>query len=154
MINYHLGKSNGLVKRVSAVCPGPNIAYFSKIATLQEMADHIYGRINLRNSAYRPHMFIKELKMYIDYLIKEVKKAAKEPTEKQRQHFTEFKNNMFDGIAYYQELFPRIKTESEDFRAQMLKELEDFKVKLEDFIREYRHSFIALSVIRSAIVSA
>lgn len=142
MINYHLGKGNGLVKRFSAVCPGPNIAYFSKIATLQEMVDHIYGRINLRNSTYRPNMFIKELKMYVDYLIKEVKKAAKEPTEKQRQYFTEFKNNMLDGIAYYQELFPRIKNESEEFRAQMLKELGEFKTKLEDFVIEYRHSFI------------
>ncbi len=153
MINYHLGKGNGTVKRFSAVCPGPNIAYFSKIATLQEMVDHIYGRINLRNSTYRPHMFIKELKMYVEYLIKEVKKAAKEPTEKQRQYFTEFKNNMFEGIAYYREFFPKIKNESEEFRAQMLQELEDFKIKLEDFISQHRHYFIASPVLRSVTAS-
>src|SRR3989338_829698 len=154
MINYHLGKGNGLVKRVSAVCPGPNIAYFSKIATLQEMVDHIYGRINLRNSTYRPHMFVKELKMYIDYLIKDVKKVAQEPTEKQKQYFTEFKNNLLNGIAYYQDLFPRIKNESEEFRAQMLKELKEFKGKLEDFISEYHHSFVASSAAQSVVASA
>ncbi|MCP4703448.1 MAG: hypothetical protein GY865_02465, partial [candidate division Zixibacteria bacterium] len=30
-----------------AVCCGPNITNFSKIATLEEMVDHIYGRISL-----------------------------------------------------------------------------------------------------------
>ena len=52
----------------SAVCPGPNIAYFSKIVTLKEMADHIYGRTNLVTDPNRPNMFIKELGLYVDYL--------------------------------------------------------------------------------------
>lgn len=50
-------------ERFSAVCPGPNLAYFSKIVTLKEMVDHIYGRCNLLNETPRPHMFIKELRM-------------------------------------------------------------------------------------------
>jgi hypothetical protein len=44
-------------------CPGPNLAYFSKISTLKEMVDHIYGRINLLDNRPRPHMFLKELGM-------------------------------------------------------------------------------------------
>ncbi|MBT5954279.1 hypothetical protein HOG98_06120, partial [bacterium] len=33
----------------SAVCPGPNLANFSKISSLKEMIGHIYGRLNLLN---------------------------------------------------------------------------------------------------------
>ena len=95
MIGYHLG--NGAV-RFTAVCPGPNMEYFSKIVTLQEMVDHIYGRMNLLNATYRPHMFIKELKMYVEYFIKEVQKTLPDPSEKQRQYFNEFKKNIFEEL--------------------------------------------------------
>ncbi len=32
------------------ICPGPNLAYFSKIFSLEEMVGHIYGRLNIINS--------------------------------------------------------------------------------------------------------
>src|SRR5690606_32327118 len=37
------------VKNLTAVtiCPGPNISYFSKVSSLQEMTDHIYGRSSI-----------------------------------------------------------------------------------------------------------
>ena len=57
----------------TAVCPGPNIAYFNKISTFKEMVSHIYGRLNLiQNPESRPHMFIKEFKMYISHFEKEI----------------------------------------------------------------------------------
>ena len=55
----------------ATVCCGPGIVDFSKIATLRQMVDHIYGRISLITSTERPHMFIKELGLYIDYLRRE-----------------------------------------------------------------------------------
>ena len=45
LINHQIGSPNA--KRFTAVCPGPNIAYFSKIASLEEMIDHIYGRAKI-----------------------------------------------------------------------------------------------------------
>src|ERR1019366_6549314 len=51
-----------------AICPGPNLAYFSGIFSLKEMVDHIYGRINILNAVKRSNMFVNELKMYVDYL--------------------------------------------------------------------------------------
>jgi len=123
------------VKRFSAVCPGPNLAYFSKVATLKEMVDHIYGRINLLNKTYRPHMFIKELKMYIEYFMKEVNKCL-EPTEKQREYLNEFNKNLLEGMEYYKSLFPKMIDETSDFRTQMLHELEEFKSKLERFVAQ------------------
>ena len=147
IIKHHLG--NGAL-RFTAVCPGPNLAYFSKISTLEEMVDHIYGRLNLLNATYRPHMFIKELKMYVDYFIKEVKKSLDEPTEKQRQYLLEFKNNLMEGIEYYKTLFPKMVDESVEFRAKMMEELQGFREQLESFVEG--HSFFSPSnALQSAV---
>jgi hypothetical protein len=129
------------IKKFSAVCPGPNMAYFSKIATLKEMADHIDGRMSLLNKTYRPHMFIKELKLYIDYFIKETQKTI-EPTEKQKEYFTEFKKNLCEGMEYYRTLFPEMDVPA-DLHAAMTRELEEFQKMLDDFISRHRHIFPA-----------
>jgi hypothetical protein len=51
-----------------AICPGPNIAWFNRSYSLDEMVDHIYGRIESLVPEERPHMFAKELEMYVDYM--------------------------------------------------------------------------------------
>ena len=56
----HKGEEQGV-----AVCPGPNMAYFSKELSLKEMVHHIYGKTNIMTDMNRPHMFIKELKMVV-----------------------------------------------------------------------------------------
>jgi hypothetical protein len=53
-----------------AVCPGPNIAWFNRIYSLQEMIDHFYGRRASLVPVERPHMFAKELVMTVDYFEK------------------------------------------------------------------------------------
>ncbi|HLF18717.1 MAG TPA: hypothetical protein VI749_07485 [Candidatus Omnitrophota bacterium] len=123
-------------KHFPAICPGPNIAYFSKIATLREMVDHIYGRLNLLNSTYRSNMFVKELKIYIDYFIKEFDKIVHAPTEKKLQYFREFQNNMLEGIEYYKELFPKMVEQTEEYRLQAIEEIEELKTRLEDFVEQ------------------
>ncbi len=133
---------NPAKKKVAAVCPGPNIAYFSKIATLAEMVNHIYGRTNLIDNTYRPHMFINELKMYVDYLKNEVKKCLPEPTTKEVQYLKEFKNNLFDGMEYYKTLFPQMLEETEEFRQKMSEELTRHKQILEELITTHRHLFL------------
>lgn len=51
-----------------AICPGPNIAWFNRQYSLDEMTDHIYGRNISLVPAERPHMFAKEMVMYVDYV--------------------------------------------------------------------------------------
>jgi hypothetical protein len=128
------------VKRFPAICPGPNLAYFSKIMTLKEMVDHIYGRTNVLNDTYRPNMFVKELKMYIDHFVKEVQKSLP-PSEKQVKYFIEFKSNLLNGIEYYLELFPKMVHETAEYRQKALEELETFRKKLDDFAAEYSSIF-------------
>lgn len=152
-ICHDLGESavinHGIPTKVpgfSAVCPGPNLAYFSKIVTLKEMCDHIYGRINLITHPQRPHMFIKELRMYIDYLRKDIEKSMDGLNDHKTKYFTEFKNNLLVGIEYYGKLFPQMTGETMEFRARTLNELEECRQKLVRMVDEYARAFVPTSV--------
>lgn len=92
-----------------SVCPGPNMAYFSKKSTLQEMVGHIYGKNNLLNDTYRPNMYVKELGMYIDYLNKEINNTEPEAiNERKLKYFNSFKANLLSGIEYYKTMLPKL----------------------------------------------
>ena len=82
------------------ICPGPNIAHFSKLVSLQTMTDHIYGRTNIMADATRPHMFISELNLYITYLAEELQNEVA-PDAKKKKYYEGFCRNLLDGIAYY-----------------------------------------------------
>jgi hypothetical protein len=91
------------LKKLPAVtiCPGPNIVYFSKEVSLQQMTDHIYGRSNLIEDDTRPHMFINELFIYIKYLKEELLEAATKMDAKKEKYFESFKQQLVNGINYY-----------------------------------------------------
>ncbi|MEQ1585627.1 MAG: hypothetical protein ABL895_07105 [Cyclobacteriaceae bacterium] len=84
------------------ICPGPNIAYFSEVVSLRQMTDHIYGRVNLVEGVERPHMFIKELNLYINYLKEQVDNAGQD--EKRIQYCIKFSENLLEGINYYKSI--------------------------------------------------
>lgn len=100
-INYN----TAFVKNLNAVtvCPGPNIAHFERTVSLRTMIDHIYGRTNIIPNPERPHMFIAELQLYINYLKEEIRKTAA-PDEKSRKYRETFCQNLLNGIAYYRNL--------------------------------------------------
>lgn len=95
------------LKKLTAVtiCPGPNIVNFSKIASLREMADHIYGRKNVMQPADRPAIFVAELRLYIDFLKKEIKQKN-QPTTRDFKNWERFSKNLLEGIAHYRESLP------------------------------------------------
>ncbi|MEN8248761.1 MAG: hypothetical protein ABFS32_07495, partial [Bacteroidota bacterium] len=70
-----------------SICPGPNLAYFSRLMNLKEITDHIYGRINVITRTDRPNMFVKELNMYIDYLGNKIEEAKVSMNDKQEKYF-------------------------------------------------------------------
>jgi hypothetical protein len=113
-----------------AICPGPNLAYFSKVATLKEMVDHIYGRINLITHPNRPNMFIKELSLYIDYLHKKIDESINNFTNQKDELYSTFRKNLIDGIEYYNSLIPNITEEAENVRNKIQKDLELLEEKL------------------------
>lgn len=81
-----------------AICPGPNIAWFDRIYSLKEMVDHIYGRGSSLVPANRPHMFAKEIVMYVDYFEKLVSRTGGTP--KELKSLEEFKVNLEHGMNY------------------------------------------------------
>jgi len=113
-----------------AICPGPNLAYFSRIYSLEEMVKHIYGKLDLLDKIKRPHVFIKELDLYIDYLQTDLQAQLKDLNDKKRKHLTKFKNQLHEGIAYYKELFAEQFAQSAETMQELYNELTASENKL------------------------
>lgn len=94
------GQAQGVV-----ICPGPNMAYFDQEVSLSKMVQHIYGNASVLSTTNRPNMFVKELTMYIDYLKNEIATVSAEINAGQIKKWNAFKNNLLEGISYYQNLF-------------------------------------------------
>ncbi len=106
-----------------SVCPGPNMAYFSKKMSLKEIIDHIYGRSNMMTRSDRPNMFIKELLLYIDYLREKVEETRTPTTNKQLKYLSNFVNNLKEGVAYYHNVFSNLKHKFQDTKSIILGDL-------------------------------
>ncbi len=105
----HLGNGSlinlGILKETygkQAICPGPNIAWFNGPYSLQEMVDHIYGRA-LLTPAGRPHMFAKELEMYVDYLSVMISKTDPSDSKSMAKLVT-IHSNLMSGIDELREI--------------------------------------------------
>ena len=84
-----------------AICCDPNVVNFSKVSTLDEMVDHIYGRSSVLTNPDRHHMFINELMLYVDYLQQTLREVSDELVNVPQKYFSEFKSNLLSGIEYY-----------------------------------------------------
>lgn len=113
------------------ICPGPNLAYFKGIYSLKEMVDHIYGKISLSLESDRPHVFVKEAQLYVDYLKKEFQKLIPGAPAKQEAYLEKFRRNLDRGLTYYQGLVNSIKMDSEEILEKMKIQLEELKDELE-----------------------
>lgn len=121
------GEKQGVV-----ICPGPNLAFFDKEVPLSKMVQHIYGNDNILSENNRPNMFINELKLYVDYLKNEIEDFSAVITGSQIKKWNTFKNNLLQGINYYQNLL----TESDFFKNdlcihQQLKQYQTTLMELE-----------------------
>jgi hypothetical protein len=118
------------------ICPGPNIANFSRIVSLQTMVDHIYGRVNIMTNPARNHMFITELKIYLNYLKEEMLRDPEaSSSDKRRAYFELFMNNLEEAIAYYRNLPDTIISRWPNFESELQnadKELETMKLEQEN----------------------
>ena len=140
LMKYHITPKGG--KLVPAVCPGPNIAFFSRKYSLKEMIDHIYGRKNvIEDLQARPSLFINELRLYVDYLKKIVQKSFPAATSKEVEYFAEFKANLLEGIEYYKKLLNQFLEESDQSKKKFLQDLMSLRQELEEFVLSHRSAF-------------
>ena len=110
------GQAQGVV-----ICPGPNMAYFDHEVSLKQMLQHIYQGKTILRTNDRPNLFVKELKMYVDYFRNEIETISGEVSTNQLKKWNSFKTNILDGIEYYQNLFSStfyFKAEEEKIKKQ------------------------------------
>lgn len=121
-----------------SVCPGPNMAYYSKVMSLKNITDHIYGRDNVISRTDRPNLFIKELNIYIDFLKKKLEDAKVSMSKKEEKYLKTFTKNMNEGVLYYQNLFKSLKGVFEDIKTTALNELDKSELTLNEIHLEIK----------------
>ncbi|MEK6781957.1 MAG: hypothetical protein AABY93_09630 [Bacteroidota bacterium] len=150
-----IGLSNAAVKKYNLkpfkkleavnICPGPNIAYFSEIVSLRKMVDHIYGRANIVHRSDRPHMFIKELALYVDYwteLLTETKEAL---DNKRRAYVQSFYKNLMDGITYYRAISEKVNNEFSTQKDNFQERLNAAEKRLEESLQQFMEKVVVNS---------
>ncbi len=85
-----------------AICPGPNLSWFNRLYSLEEMVDQIYGRGKELLSSDRPHMFAKEIQLYVDYFKTLIQEAVDSPKTYPSLHA--FYENMIKGFEYCKDI--------------------------------------------------
>ena len=124
-------------QKAVTICPGPNIAYFTEIVSLQKMINHIYGRSNIIQNNNRPHMFIKELTLYIDFWEELVKEKVELLSKKQKLRIQKFYNNLNAGISYYRDLIASRRTEDSLLSKKFKDDLNRAEAELENLHQYY-----------------
>lgn len=120
-----------------AICPGPNLAWFSSTYSLEELVGHIYGKTDLLAGVKRPNLFINELNLYVEYYNKEREVYLKNPTPKKLKYLQKFAEQILVGIDYYKTLVENFTDESEEYRQEMQEQL----IFSEEQVREYVMEF-------------
>jgi hypothetical protein len=118
-------------KATPAICCGPNIVNFSRLASLEEMVGHIYGRLCLLANSERPNLFVQELRLYVEHLRKEAACFSIGLSRRPLGYFSNFRENLLSGVDYYRELARQF---IEEKRGQFLDELESLRNEIENVL--------------------
>ena len=100
------------------------------------MIDHIYGKINLKLDPERPHVFVKELQLYVTYFKNEIEQSLKEGNAKNQKKLDKFRENLIEGISYYQNLTNHVSLDSIDLIQKMKCQFSQLKSEIESFSKE------------------
>ncbi|CAM4286784.1 hypothetical protein SAMN06265348_109164 [Pedobacter westerhofensis] len=125
---------NGMLKprenKAVSICPGPNLAYFSKTYTLREMVNHIYGKEAISFKISRPNLFINELNLYVEYLKKDLNAQLDDLNTKKQKYFENFTTQLQNGINYYKNMIPELKLSTALAAQELQQQLQNAEEKL------------------------
>ncbi len=125
-----------------AICPGPNIAWFDRQYSLQEMVSHIYGRIDSLVPAERPHMFAKEMVMYVDYFEELVNQSENSADDLKK--LTRFKKNLEAGMEFCLEIAEGVAYKHENLES-ISKAVEEQSKRLANIFEAFESSELVLT---------
>ncbi len=115
----------------TAVCCGPDAAYFNEVTTLDGMVDHIYGRTSLSLGPERPHMLLKELSLHLECLRRDIARQVEDPSDRMAKTIAECRDNLQRGVQHYRELAGKFVT---PHREAFLKRLESLQEELTELV--------------------
>ncbi len=120
-----------------SICPGPNIAYFNQLVTLDNMIFHIYGRSSLLKDEQRPNLFLKELEQYVTYFKNYFNHHPDQPMEKVVNYLKTFRENLENGIAYYKKLLAEPEAKGISRPEDWSQKLDHFQLLLDKVMSSY-----------------
>lgn len=120
---------SGCKSATPALCCGPNIRNFNRTYSLEEMINHIYGRLCLMVNKERPHMFVEEMRLNKEYLLDEFKRFTHQISNRPYTFFETFKKTLLEGVDYYQDLTRQFIKEK---REKFLEDLHHLRDEIED----------------------
>jgi len=104
------------------------------------MVDHIYGRANVISRTDRPHMFIKELSIYVDYWMELLAEAKETIDTKRRTYIETFHKNMMEGISYYRHLSDKATGEWHSLAEKFIEGLGAAEKQLEESFSKFKQA--------------
>jgi hypothetical protein len=120
-----------------AICPGPNLSWFNRNYSLEEMVDQIYGRGKELLSPDRPHMFAKEIQLYVDHFKSLVDTTFNSPREHKALHT--FYDNMQKGFEYCKSIAKGVAFKGENLPS-LSSAIEKQGKRLEDMYQSFKSS--------------
>ena len=102
--------------------------YFSRVARLREMVDHIYGRAQLPLTEGRPHMFLKELSLHVDRMKTDFERKREGLAVAKASATEEIRKNLSQGIQLYREQASLL---AADKKGEFLKKLDSLRSDLD-----------------------
>jgi len=91
-----------------SICPGPNLAYYTKEISFQQMVDHIYGKKCIDINPNRPNLFLKELTINFNHLKEKINKFKTSQEEADKKSLKQFYSNLHKSLDYYKTLFENV----------------------------------------------
>ncbi|HNU59472.1 MAG TPA: hypothetical protein PKI08_05935, partial [Aquaticitalea sp.] len=105
--------------------------------SLKKMVDHIYGRINIIQHNNRPHMFVKELSLYVTYWNELLQDGAALVDKKKQVYIENFHKNLINGITYYRSLSDKLGKEFETLGAKLKSSLDETERSLVELLESF-----------------
>jgi len=107
----------------AAICPGPNIVNFTKKRTLEQMVDHIYGRTDVLTRPNRPHVFVREVELYLQVFHEDLQSMGTSLERRSAKQLRQTLAELERGLEFYSSLTENLDPETRNHFVPALADL-------------------------------
>ncbi len=95
-----------------AICPGPNIVNFQSRFSLEDMVGHIYGRHDILTKKDRPHVFLREIELYLQVFDEDSQAVGTSLQGRTPGQLRKMLDGLEEGLSFYREMSARLPAEA------------------------------------------